>query len=54
MFWVSRRYENSWILLLAFLPPGLVACAAYAFTLKGLDQMALNHRENLTSQLSRM
>ncbi len=54
MFWVSRRYENSWIWLLAFLPPALVACATYAFTLKGLDQMALNHREDLISQLSRM
>jgi ABC-2 type transport system permease protein len=53
MFWVSRRYENSWIWLLAFLPSALLACATYAFTLRGLDQMALNHRENLISQLSR-
>jgi len=53
MLWFSRHYASSWIIALAFLLPGVVAGAAYVAALSYVDKIALNHRDNFISQLSR-
>jgi hypothetical protein len=53
MLWFSRHYASSWIIVLAFLLPGVVAGAAYVGALSYVDKIALNHRDNFISQLSR-
>jgi ABC-2 type transport system permease protein len=54
MLWLSRRYGPSWIVAPIFLLPAALACAAYAVALNHIDRIALDHRENLISQLGRM
>jgi ABC-2 type transport system permease protein len=53
MLWFSRHYASSWIIVLAFLLPGVVAGAAYVAALSYVDKIARNHRDNFISQLSR-
>ena len=53
MLWFSRHYGTSWIVLPAFLMPVAAAGATYAAVLGRVDSIALNHRDNLISQLSR-
>jgi ABC-2 type transport system permease protein len=53
MLWLYRSQGNSWIELPIFLLPAVFAFAAYAFTLDRVDSIALNHRENLISNLGR-
>jgi ABC-2 type transport system permease protein len=53
MLWFARHYGNSWIVLPAFLIPVMIAGAIYAAVLGRVDRIALNHRDNLISQLSR-
>ena len=53
MLWLSRAYENSWVELLIFLLPAAFAFAVYAFALDRVDGIALDHRENLISNLGR-
>jgi ABC-2 type transport system permease protein len=52
MVWLSR-HSNSWEEVLIFLLPVGFAFAAYALTLNHVDKIALDHRENLISQLGR-
>jgi ABC-2 type transport system permease protein len=53
ILWFSRVYANSWMELLIFLLPAALAFTAYLFALDRLDGIALNHRENLISNLGR-
>ena len=53
MFWLSRGYGNSWVELPVFLLPAALAFAGYAFALDRVDGIALDHRENLISNLGR-
>ncbi len=53
MLWQFRHNGNSWIVIPVFLLPALLAGAVYAFHLTRIDRMALEHRENLISQLGR-
>jgi ABC-2 type transport system permease protein len=53
MLWLSGHYGNPWIVVLILLLPALLACLTYTLALSHLDRMALDHRENLISQLSR-
>ena len=53
MLWLPRHYGNPWMVLAIFVLPPVIACAAYALALNRVDRMALNHRENLISQVSR-
>jgi len=53
MFWFSRHHQNSWTEILIFLIPAALAFVAYALTLNHIDKIALDHRENLISQLGR-
>jgi ABC-2 type transport system permease protein len=53
MLWFSRGYGNSWMELLIFLLPAAFAVALYVFAMERVDGMALNHRENLISNLGR-
>ena len=52
MLWFSRHYGTSWIVLPAFLMPVAAAGATYAAVLGRVDSIALDHRDNLISQLS--
>ena len=53
MLWLFRGYGNSWVELPVFLLPAALAFAAYAFALARVDGIALDHRENLISNLGR-
>ena len=53
MLWLSRHYGGSWIILPVFLLPAVLAGAAYTLALNRVDKIALNHRDNFISQLSR-
>jgi ABC-2 type transport system permease protein len=53
MLWFARGYANSWTELLIFLLPAAFGVSLYLFTLDRVDGMALNHRENLISNLGR-
>ena len=53
MLWFSRAYENSWVELLILWLPAAFAFTAYAFALDRVDGIALDHRENLISNLGR-
>ena len=53
MLWLPRHYGNPWLVLAIFVLPPVIACATYAVALNRVDRMALNHRENLISQVSR-
>jgi ABC-2 type transport system permease protein len=53
MMWFSRHYGNSWIVIPVFLLPAVLAGAAYTIALNRVDKIALNHRDNFISQLSR-
>ncbi len=53
MLWLARVYGNSWMELPIFLLPATLAFAAYMFALDRVDGIALNHRENLISNLGR-
>ena len=53
MLWLSRGAANLWVELPIFLLPGIFAVAAYAFALERVDGIALDHRENLISNLGR-
>ena len=53
MLWLSRVYRNSWMELPIFLLPAVLAFAAYIVALDRVDGIALNHRENLISNLGR-
>jgi ABC-2 type transport system permease protein len=53
MLWLSRHYGGSWIVLPVFLLPAVLAGAAYTLALNRVDKIALNHRDNFISQLSR-
>jgi ABC-2 type transport system permease protein len=51
--WFSRSYRNSWMELMILWLPAVLGFAAYVFALGRVDGMALNHRENLISNLGR-
>jgi ABC-2 type transport system permease protein len=53
MLWLFRGYGNSWVELPVFLLPAALAFAGYAFALDRVDGIALDHRENLISNLGR-
>jgi len=53
MLWLSRAYENSWVELLVLWLPAGFAFTVYAFALNRVDEIALDHRENLISNLGR-
>ncbi len=53
MLWLSRVYENSWVELLVLWLPAAFAFTVYAFALERVDGIALDHRENLVSNLGR-
>ena len=53
LLWLSRQYGNSWILILIFMLPAAFAFTAYRYALHRIDKIALDHRDNLISQLSR-
>ena len=53
MFWLSSGSGNSWMDLPIFLLPAGLAFAVYVFTLDRVDSIALDHRENLISNLGR-
>ena len=53
MLWLWPSFENSWLGLLVVLPPAAFAFSAYAFVLDRVDGIALDHRENLISNLGR-
>lgn len=53
MLWLSRSYEHSWVELLLLWLPAVFAFAAYAFVLDRVEGIALDHRENLISNLGR-
>ncbi len=53
MLWLSRAYENSWVELLVLWLPAAFAFTLYAFALDRVDGIALDHRENLISNLGR-
>jgi ABC-2 type transport system permease protein len=53
MLWFARGYGNSWMEWLIFLLPAALGFSLYLFFLGRVDGMALNHRENLISNLGR-
>lgn len=53
MLWLFRAYGNSWMVLPIFILPAVLALAAYWFALDRVDGIALDHRENLISNLGR-
>ena len=53
MLWLSRREGASWVVVPIFLTPAVFAAMAYALVLEHVDKIALDHRENFISQLSR-
>jgi len=53
LLWLSRPYGNSWILILIFMLPAAFAFMAYLYSLGRIDKIALDHRDNLISQLGR-
>jgi hypothetical protein len=53
MLWLSPVCGNSWTELLIFLLPAALAFTTYLFALERVDGIALNHRENLISNLGR-
>jgi ABC-2 type transport system permease protein len=53
MLWLSRGSASLWVELPIFLLPGIFAFMAYAFALERVDGIALDHRENLISNLGR-
>ena len=53
LFWLSRHNSNSGAEILIFLLPVGFAFLAYTLTLNHVDKIALDHRENLISQLGR-
>jgi ABC-2 type transport system permease protein len=53
MLWFSRNYGSSWTVVPAFLLPPVLAGGAYIAALGWVDKIALNHRDNFISQLSR-
>jgi len=53
MLWLSRVYGSSWIVVPVLLLPAVLAGAAYSIALNHVDKIALNHRDNFISQLSR-
>jgi ABC-2 type transport system permease protein len=53
MLWLSRRDGASWVVVPIFLTPAVFAGLAYALVLERVDKIALNHRDNFISQLSR-
>ena len=53
MLWFSRGYGGSWMEPLIFLLPAALAFAIYVFALDRVDGIALDHRENLISNLGR-
>jgi ABC-2 type transport system permease protein len=53
LLWLSRQYGNSWILILIFILPAAIAFAVYRYALHRIETIALDHRDNLISQLSR-
>jgi len=54
LLWLAHRYGNSWVEIPVFLLPAVFALSAYTLALNLIDQIALDHRENLISQLGRM
>ena len=50
---LSRRYGDSWKEIPIFIVPSGFAFVSYALALSHLDRIALEHRENLISQLGR-
>jgi len=53
LLWLSRQYGNSWILILIFMLPAAIAFLTYRYALHRIETLALDHRDNLISQLSR-
>jgi ABC-2 type transport system permease protein len=53
MLWFSRNYGGSWTVVPAFLLPPVLAGGAYIAALRWVDKIALDHRGNFMSQLSR-
>jgi len=53
MLWISGHYGDPWIVVPILSLPTLLAGTVYTLALNPLDRMALDHRENLISQLSR-
>jgi ABC-2 type transport system permease protein len=53
LLWLSRQYGNSWILILIFMLPAAIAFVVYRYALHRIETIALDHRDNLISQLSR-
>jgi ABC-2 type transport system permease protein len=53
VLWLSRHDGNFWKEILIFLVSGAGAFAVYVFALNRLDKIALDHREDLISQLGR-
>jgi ABC-2 type transport system permease protein len=53
LLWFARGYGNSWMEWLIFLLPATLGFSLYLFFLGRVDGMALNHRENLISNLGR-
>ena len=51
--WLSRSYRDSWMELPILWLPAVLGFAAYVLALDRVDGMALNHRENLISNLGR-
>jgi ABC-2 type transport system permease protein len=54
MMWFSGHYGSSWIGVPVLLLPAMLAVLAYGLALNRVDKIALNHRDNFISQLSRM
>jgi ABC-2 type transport system permease protein len=50
---LSRHYGDSWKEIPIFLLPAGFAFMSYALALSRIDRIALDHRENLISQLGR-
>jgi ABC-2 type transport system permease protein len=53
MLWISGHYGDPWIVVPILSLPTLLAGTVYTLALNHLDRMALDHRENLISQLGR-
>jgi ABC-2 type transport system permease protein len=49
----ARSFDRIWLATIAFLVLAAVAWTVYAVVLKGIDQMAFHHREEIIAELTR-
>jgi hypothetical protein len=49
----ARNFGRIWLATIAFLVLAAVAWTVYAVVLKGIDQMAFHHREEIIAELTR-